>query len=288
LPEACSTDALNSVLNSGTHEGVAVMDIVESDAVDLIQAGQPAGSFSEGAAVKLLMDTLKSEAADATQSGQPTGPFSILEQVPTGHADSACGHDLEPNHGSGAPAVRGRIAPGSVAGPLSTRNPFVRSLSAARMEKWESVPMGSPLTLPVAAIGRAVSAGGVKEMPSRDLSPRAASPARQSPQGRPEASPARISPRGKPEACPGRPRAASPPRSTPVPVSVATPRQLTAQDREASLPRGPERLFYDTKGYTGCARFGVGETPAAVRRKTDSIFDAGRSPFPVARRKSIR
>lgn len=292
--ELCSADRVSSVLGSETHEGASVTDSVSNDEVDLVQTGQPMGSFNEGAAVKLLLDALKSEAADATQSGQAVGPLSTLEHVPTdmsGHADRLCGHDPEPNHISEAPAGCDRIAPGSVAGPPSMRNSFSRSLSVARMEKWGNVPAGTSATLPVAAIGRAVSVGGARETPRRDLSPRAASPARQSPQGRAEASPARLSPRGlsgRPEASSGRPRAASPPRCTAVPVSCATPRQLISQVREPSLPRGPERFFYDTKGYTGCARFGAGEAPPPVRRKTDSNFDAGRSPFPPTRRRSIR
>lgn len=50
------------------------------------------------------------------------------------------------------------------------------------------------------------------------------------------------------------------PRAAPMSMSsCATP-------RESSLPHGPERLFYDTSRYTGCARFGAGEAPPPVRR----------------------
>lgn len=116
------------------------------------------------------------------------------------------------------------------------RSQFTRSSSAGRILPWEAAPReASPTrTLPFAHVAnkeRTVSAGGVQDTPRRDVSPRE-----------------------------------TPRSATSVPVSLASPRALDAQSN--SLPRGPERFFYDKGKYTGCARFQGEAPPPVVARGT--------------------
>lgn len=177
-----------------------------------------------------------------------------------------------------------RTRPGSLAEPSSTRSPcaavesiaarsqttrsassgrsFLRNPRSPDAERTSFEPASVPIATP-ARNARSTSVTSMREMPRRDLSPRPQSPGRQSP------------------------------RASAVPVSSCEQqRMMPGNDRESSLPRGPERLFYDTRGYTGCARFGIVDSTAPARRScklgpaTDALLSG--SPFPQPRRKSIR
>lgn len=63
------------------------------------------------------------------------------------------------------------------------------------------------------------------------------------------------------------------------PSGASTPQcQDSGSAREAPLPRGPERLFYDTRHYTGCARYGGPSVKGGGRE------GSGASPTITARR----